>query len=199
MPPLLHFCIFNATVHYLPPTLRCSHEFLLYFIAREVNTRQPKHTLGAISSLDALPRDLKKQLKHISILAYEGVMNNKIVFTQDELPSMLPRSSWDMILNFLSHIFYQQQPHLHNRISLPWECCRGSSGHEPAVKQSLTTSFISRSKKCLLPTVSPKWDYFEQVRVFQTLLGEPRFAAVLQFYAGFTKLTNRGVRNIMHR
>ena len=80
------------------------YEFLLHFIAREVNTRQPKRTLGAISSLNALPRDLKKQLKHISILAYEGVMNNKIVFTQDELPSILPRSSWDMILNVLSQI-----------------------------------------------------------------------------------------------
>ena len=37
----------------------------------------------------------------------------------------------------------------------------------------------------------------QQVRVFQTLLREPRFAAVLQFYAGFTKLTNEGVRNII--
>ena len=37
----------------------------------------------------------------------------------------------------------------------------------------------------------------KQVRVFQTLLGEPRFSAVLQFYAGFTKLTNQGVRNII--
>ena len=68
-------------------------ELLLCCIAREVNTCQPKRTLGIISSLDDLPRDLKKQLKHISILAYEGVMNNKIVFTQDELPSILPRSS----------------------------------------------------------------------------------------------------------
>ena len=128
------------------------YQLLLHFIAREVNTRQPKRTLRTISSLDALPRDLKKLLKHISILAYEGVMNNKIVFTQDELPSILPRSSWDMILNF-----YQQQPHLHNRISPPWECCRGSSGQEPAVKQSRTISFISQFKKCLLPTVSLKW------------------------------------------
>ena len=80
------------------------YELILHFITREVNTRPPKRTLGTISSLDALPRDLKKQLKHISILAYEGVMNNKIVFTQDELPSILPRSSWDMILNLLSQI-----------------------------------------------------------------------------------------------
>ena len=39
--------------------------------------------------------------------------------------------------------------------------------------------------------------YSQQVRVFQTLLSKPRFTAVLKFYAGFTKLTNRGVRNII--
>ena len=37
----------------------------------------------------------------------------------------------------------------------------------------------------------------EQVKVFQTLLGEPQFSTVLQFYAGLTKLTNQGVRNII--
>ena len=128
--------LFLQRNHTLPTThFEMFHELLLHFIAREVNTRQPKRTLGTISSLDALPRDLKKQLKHISILAYEGVMNNKIVFTQDELPSILPRSS-----------------------------CRYD-----------TQCFLGNG---------------QQVRVFQTLLGEPRFAAVLQFYAGFTKLTN---------
>ena len=34
------------------------------------------------------------------------------------------------------------------------------------------------------------------MRVFQTLLGEPRFAAVLQFYAGF-ELANHGVRKVI--
>ena len=33
--------------------------------------------------------------------------------------------------------------------------------------------------------------------MFQTLLGEPRFAAVLQFYAGFTELANHGVRKVI--
>ena len=64
------------------------YELLLCCIAREVNTRHPEYILGAISSLDALPHDLKKQLEHISILAYEGVMNNTIIFTQRELPSI---------------------------------------------------------------------------------------------------------------
>ena len=39
--------------------------------------------------------------------------------------------------------------------------------------------------------------YFEQVSAFKTLISESRSTAVLQFYAGFTKLTNRGVRNIL--
>ena len=42
-----------------------------------------------------------------------------------------------------------------------------------------------------------KMNESEQVRVFQTLLGEPRFSAVLRFYAGFTKLTKTGVQNII--
>ena len=54
----------------------------------------------------ALPYDLKKQLDRISILAYEGVMKNKIVFTQEELPSILP-SEGSMITSLFS-AFYQQ-------------------------------------------------------------------------------------------
>ena len=172
------------------------HELLLCFIAREVNTRQPKRTLGTISSLDDLPRDLKKQLKHISILAYKGVMNNKIVFTQDELPSILPRSSWDMILNFLSQILptvatpaQQDLPAMGVLQRVQWA---GTS------RKTISYNFVHLSIQEMLAAyrISQMW-YFDQVSVFKTLLTEPRFAAVLQFYAGFTKLTNRSVRNII--
>ena len=40
-------------------------------------------------------------------------------------------------------------------------------------------------KKCLLNYCISQMGNDQQVRVFQTLVGEPRFAAVLQFYAGF--------------
>ena len=172
------------------------YELLLHFIAREVNTRQPKRTLGTISSLDALPRDLKKQLKHISILAYKGVMNNKIVFTQDELPSILPRSSWDMILNFLSQILptaatpaQQDLPAMGVLQRVQWA---GTSS------KTISYNFIHLSIQEMLAAYRiSQMGNDQQVRVFQTLIGEPRFAAVLQFYAGFTKLTNQGVRNII--
>ena len=173
------------------------YELILCFIAREVNTRQPERLLGAISSLDALPRDLKKQLKHISILAYEGVMNNKIVFTQDELPSILPRSSWDMIINFLSQILptaatpaQQDLPAMGVLQRVQWAC--GTSS------KTISYNFIHLSIQEMLAAYRISiMGNAQQVRVFQTLLDEPRFTAVLQFYAGFTKLTNQGVRKII--
>ena len=172
------------------------HELLLCFIAREVNTRQPKRTLGTISSLDDLPRDLEKQLKHISILAYEGVMNNKIIFTQDELSSILPRSSWDVILNFLSQILptvatpaQQDLPAMGVLQRVQWA---GTSS------KTISYNFVHLSIQEMLAAYRiSKLGRDEQVRVFQTLLSKPRFTAVLQFYAGFTKLTNQGVRNII--
>ena len=171
-------------------------ELLMCFIAREVNTRQPKRTLGTISSLNDLPRALKKQLKHISILAYEGVMNNKIVFTQDELPSILPRGSWDMILNFLSQILptvatpaQQDLPAMGVLQRVQWA---GTSS------KTISYNFVHLSIQEMLAAYRiSQMGYFVQVSVFKTLLSEPRFAAVLQFYAGFTKLTNQGVRNII--
>ena len=157
MPPFLHFYICNATVHYLPPTLRCSMNLFCTLLLVKVNTRQPKHTLGTISSLDVLPRDLKKQLKHISILAYEGVMDNKIVFTQDELPSILPRSSWDKILNLKV---------ISNSTNSSHTCttgspCHGSAAEGPVGRNQQQNNLISRfmlasySLSVLLLTHSP--------------------------------------------
>ena len=172
------------------------YELLLYFIAREVNTRQPERLLGTISSLDALPRDLKKELKHISILAYEGVIKNKIVFTHRELPSILPRSSWDVILNFLSKILpiatpaQQDLPAMGVLQRVQWA---GTSS-----KTMVSYNFIHLAIQEILAAyrISQMGNY-QQVRVFQALSNKPRFIAVLEFFAGFTKLTNQGVRNII--
>ena len=44
-----------------------------------------------------------------------------------------------------------------------------------------------------------KMEENQHVQVFQALHGDPRFSAVIQFYAGFTKLTNQGVQNMITR
>ena len=176
----------------LPTTyFKMFYELILYFIAREVNTRQPKRNLRTISSLDALPPDLKKQLEHISILAYKGVRNNKLVFTEDELPSILP-SEGSMFTRFLCCILPPAQQDLPAMGVLQRVQWAGTSG------ESISYNFVHLSIQEMLAAYRiSQMGNDQQVRVFQTLLSKPRFAAVLQFYAGFTKLTNRGVRNII--
>ena len=162
-----------------------------------MNTRQTEHTLGTISSLDALPCDLKKQLEHISILAYKGMINKKLVFTQDELSSILPSEVGSLITRFLSCILpatatatpAQDLPAMGMLQKVQWA---GSNN------KAISYNFVHHSIQEMLAAYRiSQMGYFEQVRVFRTLLSKPRFAAVLQFYAGFTKLTNRRVRNII--
>ena len=112
------------------------------------------------------------------------MLKNKIVFTQDELPAILPSE----------HVAtptpaQKDLPSMGVLQRVQWA---GTSG------KALSYNFVHLSIQEMLAAYRiSQMGNDEQVRVFQTLLGEPRFAAVLQFYAGFTKLTSRGVRNII--
>ena len=153
------------------------YQLLLCCIDREVKTRQPKEILSTISSLDDLPRDLKEQLDSICILAYKGIMQNKVVFTQEELPSILPTPAQEDL------------PTMGVLQRVQWFSISS---------KTMSYKFVHLSIQELLAAYCiSEMTESEQVRVFQTLLGEPWFSAVLQFYAGFTKLTNQGVRNII--
>ena len=155
------------------------YKIILLSISREV------HTSRKLSSFDVLSYNHKKQLKLISLLAYEGVMNNKIVFTLDELPFILPRGKWNTMLIFLSRV-------------LPGSSVMGVLHRDQTNSETISYNFSHLLVQEMLAAYHiSKMRYFKQVRVFQTLLAEPRFSAVLQFYAGFTKLNNKGVRNII--
>ena len=152
------------------------YQLLLCCINREVTTRHSQ-TLSTVSSLDDLPCDLKEQLDSICTLAYEGIMQNKVVFTQYELPSILPTPAQEDL------------PAMGVLQRVQWFSISS---------KTMSYNFIHLSIQELLAAYRiSKMEESEQVRVFQTLLGKPRFSAVLKFYAGFTKLTNQGVRNII--
>ena len=153
------------------------YQLLLCCIAREVKTRHSEQIFNVISSLDDLPHDLKEQLDSICILAYEGIMQNKVVFTQEELPSILSAPTQEDlptmgVLQRVQWFGISSKTMSYNFVHL-------------SIQEMLAAFCISKMKDV------------EQVLVFQTLLGEPRFSSVLQFYAGFTKLTNQGVRKII--
>ena len=88
--------IFLTMNEVLPTTL---HELfcdlVLCCIVREQATHQPNNSLPEIASLDDLPGDFKYKLGNLSILAYNGVMQDKIVFYSKDLrayclPTILP-------------------------------------------------------------------------------------------------------------
>ena len=154
--------------------------FLKLVLSRINREQQDRHSQQhieyvCVSSLDDLPHDLRVQLNHLCVLAFEGVKQNKVIFTEKDLvrqnlPHDLPGLSVLQIVDRLVSIggktAYRYFIHL-------------------SIQELLAAYHISQLKED------------EQVKVFEALLAEPRFSAVLQFYAAFTRFTNQGVRNII--
>ena len=154
------------------------YEVLLCCIDNEVHTRQPNRTIKLpISSLNDLPLDLKEHINNVSKLAYEGIMQNKVVFSQNELLTLLPQS-------------VQQDLHTMGVLQkVQWAGSRSKrmfyNFSHISIQELLAAYYISKMRES------------EQVSVFQTLRGNPRFDAVLQFYAWFTNLAIQGVQQIL--
>ena len=144
--------------------LFCS--LVLCCIVREHATHEPD-TVLTFSSLDDLPDDLKYKLNHLSVLAYNGVMQNKIIFYSkdlqaSQLPSDLPS------LGILQAV---------EGLTLYSKC--------------LSYNFLHLSVQELLAAYRiSQMSHSEQVKVFKELFGRFRFQAVLHYFCGFTKLDN---------
>ena len=159
----------------LPTTLRelfCS--LVLCCIVREHATHEPDTSLPELSSLDDLPDDLKSKLNNLTILAYNGVMENKVVF------------------------YYKDLQASHLPTDLP------SLGLLQAVEgltlysKSLSYNFLHLSVQELLAAYNiSQMDPSEQVKVFKKLFASSRFQAVLHYYCGFTKLDNPEIQTFI--
>ena len=153
------------------PITRCElfQELLLCCIARELETRQPDRVLEDVSSFEDLPADLKEQLHKLSELAFNGVMQNKIVFTQKELTSLSTLGLLHSVQGFGS---IGRKLVTCNFIHL-------------AIQELLAAYYISRLEPA------------EHSKQFETLLNDNLKFPLLQFYSGLTRLTNESVRNLI--
>ena len=153
------------------PITRCElfQELVLCCIVRELETRQPDRVLEDVSSFEDLPADLKEQLHNLSELAFKGVMQNKIVFTQKELTSLSTLGLLHSVQGFGS---IGRKLVTCNFIHL-------------AVQELLAAYYISRLEPA---------EHSEQ---FEILLHDNLKFPVLQFYAGLTGLTNESVQNLI--
>ena len=160
----------------LPTTLHelfCS--LVLCCIVRELAKHEPDISLPELSSLDDLPHNLKSKLNIISLLAYNGVMQNKIIFyTKDlhasHLSTNLPTLG---LLQAVEGLTLYSKSLSYNFLHL-------------SVQELLAAYHISHMKSR------------EQVQVFKELFKTSRFQAVLQYYCGFTKLANLDIQNFVY-
>ena len=165
--------IFSTMKEVLPTTL---HELfcdlVLCCIVRELETHNTEKNVIDISSLDDLPDNVTSQLRDLSILAYNGVMQNKVVFYRQHLKALsLP-------------------------VNLP------SLGLLQAVEgltqfsKSLSYNFLHLSVQELLAAYNiSHMEASEQLEVFMNLFGSSRFQPVLHSFCGFTKLENPAIRD----
>ena len=150
-----------------------SFSALLYSAAlvREQATHKPDKPLPELSSLDDLPDDLKTELNKLCVLAYNGVMQNKIVFYSRDLPTKCNLSSLGLLQAVEGLTLYSK---------------------------SLSYNFLHLSVQELLAAYNISlMDPSEQVKVFKELFESSRFEAVLQYYSGFTKLDNPDIQEFI--
>ena len=159
----------------LPTTL---HELfcnlVLCSIVRELKTHESESDISEVCSLDDLPDDLKSKLSDLCVLAYEGVMQNKVVFYRNDLrkfnlPADLPSLG---LLQATEGLTLLSTSLSYNFLHL-------------SVQELLTAYHISRI------------DSSEQKGVFELMFGSSRFQAVLQYYSGFTKLANPAIQDFV--
>ena len=134
------------------------------------------HEPPRISSLDNLPPDMQTQLSHICAMAYHGVMENKVTFSEDDLKSfnLPPDISTLSLIQGVESFMATYKLRSYNFLHL-------------SVQELLTSYHISK--------LTPE----EQVEIFKELFGQPRFAAVFQYYAAFTKLQTAGIKEIVSK
>ena len=153
------------------PITRCElfQELVLCCMVHELETHHPDRVLEDVSSFEDLSSDLKEQLHNLSELAFKGVMQNKIVFTQKELTSLSTLGLLHSVQGF------------------------GSIG-----RKIVTCNFIHLAIQELLAAyyISQLESAEHSVR-FEALLNNNLKFPVLQFYAGLTGLTNKSVQNLI--
>ena len=127
-----------------------------------------------LASLDDLSRSeaVREPFQCLYELAYCGVMENKVTFSSSDLPQ---GSNTLSLLQAIESFLQNGKSVFYNFLHL-------------SVQEVLSAYYITT-----------KLSDSEQVSQFQQLFGQPRFAAVFQFYAAITKLKSPGIRQVIDR
>ena len=150
--PNTQFGIFSSLI------CNCMHRHL---------RKSTKHKISGITSLEDLPQIIQGPFQDVCKIAYEGVMEDRIIFDLDYNFNTLG------LLQGVESFTGCGTSHSYNFLHLSI--------------QELLAAFHMATK--LRPS--------EQVEQFKQLFGRARFAAVFQFYAAKTKLKTCGIQKVV--
>ena len=162
--------LFKSDRNTLPATLYgIFSNLVLNCIKRHLKLRAQYKDVS-IESLDQLPEFAKKSFSALCQLAYDGVMEDKIIFTS--LPADVNTLS---LLQGVESFIGREKAVSHNFIHL-------------SIQELLAAWYIATQ----LPAS-------EQVSKFNELFDKSRFSAVFRFYAAITKLRTPGIEDVVIR
>ena len=162
--------LFKSDLNTLPTTLYgIFSSLVLNCIKRHLKLRTQYKDVS-IESLDQLPEFAKKPFSVLCRLAYDGVMEDKIIFTS--LPADVNTLS---LLQGVESFIGREKAVSHNFIHL-------------SIQELLAAYYIATQ----LPAS-------EQMSKFNELFDKSRFSAVFRFYAAITKLRTPGVKDVVIR
>ena len=160
--------LFKSDRNTLPTTLYgIFSSLVLNCMKRHLNLRTQYKDVS-IESLDQLPEVAKKPFSILCQLAYDGVMEDKIIFTS--LPADVNTLS---LLQGVESFIGREKAVSHNFIHL-------------SIQELLAAWYIATQ----LPAS-------EQVSKFNELFHTSRFSAIFQFYSAITKLKTPGIKDVV--
>ena len=166
--------IFLAQNHTLPTTLHgVFTSLVLCCIIRHMEKQGRR---SRFSSLDHLPLDIQEPFNNLCTLAYHGVRKNKATFSEEDLQLFnLPTelTTLSLMQGVVSFSTFGES-RLYNFLHL-------------STQELLAAFYISK--------MQPE----EQIKIFNALFEQPRFANIFKFYAAFTKFQNKGIRDTISR
>ena len=152
-------------------TLLCLRLILRYIVTRTPNEGQ----VEKLQSLDNLPTDISEQFSQLCQLAYEGMENEKIIFTSQDLAE-----------------FGIAEDELHGMGLLLIAPTTSVTGRE----KSYNFLHLTLQEFCAAWYIS-KLSAEEQVECMSIFHYQEQFKMVWRFYSGITKLQNRAILEYM--
>ena len=142
-------------------------------IVKCISRYQIKQQKKEIDSLEHLPQDMRKNFSAICSLAYKGTLENKIIFTERDLPSDF--KSLDLLQEVESMVAFKGSvSRTYNFLHL-------------SVQEFLAAQQLARKQR------------FEQYWLFRGLMEDERCLPMLTFYAAKTKLQAPGIADFVSK